>query len=138
MTFIVPKPSVPRHVLTGPPDDTILAYKSLQMSTPHFIRKEMPWIPLAPLPVNLAGATLPRNGHVRRGSVDATVWQNVEYFLSWSNIFRTFDDFRCGVRDTLVDHAMQLVVAITDVKLTGTATSMTFSACAEMLRSRVP
>ena len=34
-------------------DDTTLAYKLLRMSTSHFVRKEMTWIPLAPLPVKL-------------------------------------------------------------------------------------
>ena len=48
-----------KHELTGPlektvpPDDTILAYKFLRMSTSHFVWREVSWIPLTPLPVTL-------------------------------------------------------------------------------------
>ena len=49
--FLVMRSPVPWHMAV-PPDDTTVAYQSLQKSTSRFTWKEMPWISLAPLTVN--------------------------------------------------------------------------------------
>ena len=84
--FLVMRSPVPWHMAV-PPDDTTVAYQSLQKSTSRFIWREMPWISLAPLTGEiLAGAKLPRNGHVRCDSVGVTVGKKLSLLLVYFHV----------------------------------------------------
>merc|ERR1719502_2409831 len=54
VSSLVIRSPMPANIVV-PPDNTTLAYKSLRMSTSHFMMlwKEVSWIPLASLPMKL-------------------------------------------------------------------------------------